>query len=154
MTSRQLTITEVSLVSLTVLCTVCYLSNLPYGYHLFLAGIGVLSFFYFYFSVFLFTSSSVVKKKFQLKLEDFSIMAVVSSVVGGAGIGLIIASTGLELTNWTDAKSTLIAGIVLAVVSAPGIYKGFASPSHRKTLILLRVVSAIILGILALLFIA
>lgn len=149
MTLSKINTVELVLIVLSIGTLMLYLLEVPHSHYFFGSTMGITSLLYFYLGLFVLTGKSL--KSF-IHSDSLGLIALLSALIGGAGIGLITAGITLHILNWVSSEMLLNVGIYLLLLSSIGTYFGFDGEKHTRTLIWIRLVITLIAGIFGLLF--
>lgn len=150
MTNSNLQSAEIFLLALAGISILAFWLEIPHSPWAMAVCIGLVAVFYFYLSIFLFRGGIVHKRAFNQ--ESPSVLATIGTIVGGAGLGLVIAGFGLEVVDWINATGISTAGCVLIMIGGISIRVGYDHDRNKIRPILLRLSFGLSLGIFTLFY--
>ncbi|GGH73294.1 hypothetical protein [Phaeocystidibacter marisrubri] len=151
MTNSHLQSAEIILLALAGISILAFWLELPHSPMAMMVSVGLVAIFYFYLSIFLFRGSQPFSKRASPK-ESPSVLATIGTILGGAGLGLVVAGFGLEVVNWMDATGISTAGCILIMVGGLAIRVGYNHDRNVIRPILLRLSFGLSLGIFTLFY--
>lgn len=138
MFSRWINVLETGLIILSSAALIWFLAEWPCKDHFMALSWGCMSVFYFYFGAFALTGRRTRHFFNGRIMNEIGLLGIISTLMGGAGLGLIYAGTGLTLLNGDISAEILVAGVILIAGAFIGTLRSFGNEPKRKRLILIR----------------